>query len=457
MSSRIKEARQVARVVLQRVRRDEAFANLTLGAELERARLGAAERGLATELVYGVLRHRRRLDIVIERYLKGPPSKVDPEVMDILRIAAYQLLLLDRIPAHAAVNTAVAMARQLRGSRVGGFVNAVLRKIASFGGSVALEQELSGRAWPDRWSVAPWLAERLERELGLETAEAVAKSWLDPAPLVIRVNRLRTTPAALIEEITEAGGHAAPCRFAPDALVVRGLSSPFTTGSYLRGLWTAQDEAAQLVGLLAAPRPNDRVLDACAGIGGKSTHLAELMGQPAVEGAGAASLLSADVSPRKLQLLREHSLRLGVRCSTLQCDLGQSASIPLLAEQPFDLILLDAPCSGLGVLRRHPELKWRSEPAIAELVQLQRRLIDACLGWLKPGGVFVYSVCTVTEAEGPEQLARALERHGDLALEPPAPLSAAISALAPGGVLRTWPHEHGTDGFFAARLRKRPS
>lgn len=425
-------ARDLAAEVLRRVRKDDAYATLALNATLDDSRLPAEERRLATELVYGVLRQRRRLDHALQRHVRRRLSATDPDTLDQLRLATYQLLVLDRVPAYAAVDHAVAAVRQLRGQRVAGFVNAVLRRV-----------DRDAEALPDepvaRLAVECSLPDELARywsdRLGLDEARRLGRSLLDRAPLTARVNTLRCDHATLQSTLEREGARVEAGRSVDTALQLTLVpASPFELRSHREGLWTAQDEAAQLVSLSVAPRPGETVLDACAGVGGKSMHLGALM-----ENRG--RLVCVDSGRRKLDILREHGRRLGVTICEVRA--GDLRSPAVLEGLRTDRALVDAPCTGLGVLRRHPELKWRPGAglsAMPELVRLQRELLSAAVDALRPGGVLVYSVCTLTDEEGPEQRRWLLEQRPELAAEDEG--------------LRLWPHRSGTDGFFVARFRR---
>ena len=449
MSRRTPAARDLARQVLRRVRREAAYSNLALDAAFARApALSGEERGLATELVYGVLRQQRRLDHVLARRASRPLARVNPDVLDVLRVGAYQLLFLDRVPRYAAVDQAVGSARSLWGPRVGGFVNAVLRGVERG----MLDTDLP-EAELDRLGVSGSLpgalCELLHEQMGLKALQAFASSSLERAPLTLRVNAVKTSVAALTQHLTGLGAEVVAGRWGRAAITMQGMTDPFRRSSYLDGSWTVQDEAAQLVGVLLDPQPGESVLDACAGVGGKSTQLAELMSRGAAGTRGAQGLLCADLSARKLELLDQHARRLGLVCSTLLADLTAPDA---LDGRRFDRVLVDAPCSGLGVLRRHPEIKWRWDAArLPDLVALQRQLLETAASALRPGGVLVYAVCTVTDQEGPEQLSWLCERFPRLRPDCQA-LPAELRGLVDNGVLRTWPQQHGTDGFYAVRL-----
>lgn len=439
-------ARDVARHVLRRVRRDEAYANLALSAALSGrgAHLSAVDKALATELVYGVLRHRSLLDHALSLHCRRPLRRVSPDVLDALRLAAYQILLLDRIPGYAAVNDAVDAVRRDRGKAPAGFANAVLRKLAPPDLEQGLPPPGSRERWALRFSLPLWLARRWEEELGREEARELARQLLRRAGITGRVNALRGSVEELARRLEGEGGRVQPCSMAPSAFHLRGLPAPFAAASFLDGLWTAQDEAAQLVSYLANPQPGETVLDACCGVGGKSTHLAALM-------QNSGRVVCVDRSARKLELLREHCLRLGVEiCGARQADLMQAGVLDGLRA---DRVLLDAPCSGLGVLGRHPELKWRLQPdVIPPMVKLQRGLLDKVIEALRPGGTLVYSVCTTTEEEGPEQARWLLQTHGELRPHPAE--DGPMAGLTRDGAARLWPHQHRCDGFYMARFLK---
>jgi 16S rRNA (cytosine967-C5)-methyltransferase len=443
-------ARALAREVLARVDRDAAYANLALAGALDRhPGLASPERALATELVYGVLRMRRPLDHALSRHMRRPLERVDRAVLDALRVAAYQILFLERVPAHAAVDEAVGAIRCIRGQKVGGFANAVLRRLCA--------QDLTHGLPDDRLerlavevSLPHELLCYLARDMGEERAAALARAWNQRAGLTVRVNPTRTTVSELRCALEREGARVREGRWVRGALAVSGLAQPFRTESYLTGLWSVQDEAAQLAVTMLDPQPDDEILDACAGVGGKSLQIAELLATRSAGRRGAGCLLCIDASARKLELLEEHRRRLGLSCAICRADLTKPETF---AGRLFNKVLLDAPCSGLGVLRRHPELKWRWQAdRVDELVRLQRRLLTGVAQSLRPGGVLVYSVCTVTSVEGPGQVQWFLERHREFRALQPAPCVA--DDLHDGVHVRTWPQHHGTDGFFIARFQK---
>ena len=416
------DARAVARRVLDRVEKDGAWATPALDGELARAGLDERDRRLAAELVYGVLRHRARVDRALAAH--ADLARTPPRVVTALRVAAYQLLLLDRVPQHAAVNDAVSAARAFGGAKLGGFANAVLRKLAQHG-EPALPADPRARVELE-YSLPAWIVDELAAVSSADELGPRAAAFATSAPLVGRVNRLRTTREALLARLRADGHEARALDGYPHAFALDG-GEPARIASFAAGEWTVQDAGAQRVAELAAPRAGQRVLDACAGVGGKSTHLAELADDRAV-------IDAADLSATKLGLLADTAKRLGLRSITAHtCDL-RDRSAALAAT--YDLIVLDAPCTGLGVLRRHPDAKWRLTAGdVARMAALQAELLDAVVPRLAPGGTLVYSVCTFTRAEGPDQVAQLVART---------PLRVVRED-------RTWPPD--ADAFYVASLQ----
>ena len=407
--------RDVARRVLDRVEREGAWATPALDGELARSGLDQRDRNLASELVYGVLRHRTRIDHLLGAH--ADLKKTPPFVLIAMRIAAYQILFLDRIPSHAAVNDAVAAARDASGEKLGNFVNAVLRKLDK-----SAETKFPG--WEVEHSLPTWILGELKAAAPTGRVAELAVAFAESAPLVGRANIRKTTRDALLAELPGT----APIDvhgMTPAAFSFEG--DPARHASFLAGKWTVQDTGAQLVAQIAAPHAGQRILDACAGVGGKSTHLAELTDDK-------ASIDAADLNATKLGLLAESAERLGLTSIKRHaCDL-LDRNAPL---GEYDLIILDAPCSGLGVLRRHPDAKWRLKPAdVPRLADLQRQLLDAVLPRLAPGGTLVYSVCTFTRAEGPDQMAMLAARTG---------LRVVMEH-------RSWPP--AADAFYVAKLER---
>ena len=445
-------ARALARTVLERVEVGGAYANRALSAELDRGpALGAEDRALATELVYGVLRRRGRIDRALRAFATSGFDRLDARVLIALRIGAYQILFLDRVPAYAAVDDAVGACKLIAGRGVAGFANALLRRLGREG-----EPPLPDAATdPAGHLVAAaglpeWLAALLLAELPTAEALAFAASIADAAPVTLRANTTRVTRDALAERLAaeRPGALLTASAVAPDALDGRRLDAPATTQAWRDGLFAITDAGAQVVAELCGAAAGERILDACAGNGGKTAHLLALAGDR-------ARVDALDVANPKLAGARATLQRLGLTGAMLDAaDLTK----PLADPTPrYHRILLDAPCSGLGVLRRHPEALARRTPAdLDRLAAQQLRMLEVVAPALLPGGVLVYAVCTFDRRECEDVVAAFLRAHPRFSIENPAAAGGRVPwarLTEAGGAVRTWPHRDGADGFFAVRLR----
>jgi 16S rRNA (cytosine967-C5)-methyltransferase len=411
------------------------------------------DRALATDLVTGTLRWQRQLDYLIEHFAKRPISKLDFEVLQILRLGAYQLLHLDRVPAAAAVNDAVAMTRRARKTSAAGLVNAVLRGLSRNTHRLPLPlRPPDGDPLPYlevSLSHPGWLADRWLTRYGFDATETWEQFNNAPAPLTIRVNRLKTDADELTRALSEHGVSVEPARFAPDGLIVIS-GNPLRTPLAGTGQFFLQDEASQLVALLAAAEPGMKVLDACASPGGKTTAMAAMSGDR-------AEIIATDVRAARVQLLRETVAASGAQnIRVLQADL--EAGLPFAPE--FDVVFVDAPCSGLGTVRRDPDIRWRRTAAdLAPLAGAQFTMIGNAAAAVRPGGRLVYSTCSSEPEENEDVVARFLESNQhfvpiDLRMEKLAAFDALEPVLDEGGVLRTSPHKHGLEAFYGAVLRR---
>lgn len=426
-------ARGTALAVLVRVE-EGAYSNVVLPPALRESSLSTRDRAFVTDLVYSTLRQQRALDFRITPVLDRPLAELDPPVRAALRLGAYQLTA--GVPAHAAVGETVAVVPK-RGRPL---VNAVLRRLAANGppwpepdgdGSAAVGARLS---YPD------WIVERLVVDLGRDDALAALVTQNEPPAVTLRPNPRRVTCDALAVELSAGGASVEPGRLGVDALIVRGLGDPATNPAVAGGRASPQDEASQAVVALLDPGPGDRVLDVAAAPGGKATAAAERVGDTGL-------VVAVDLAARRLALAGAAAARLGVAVRPVVAD---SRRLPVASER-FDRVLVDAPCSGLGVLRRRPEARWRIQPGdVDTLAALQRDLVAAASGALRTGGMLVYSVCTVTQAETiavDEWIAR---RHPDL-----------VALAAPPAPWRRWgrgalllPQDAGTDGMFVLCLQR---
>lgn len=444
----IAPARQAAYDVLRAV--NSGRADLPAALARSRAMLDdERDRALAGEIATGTLRWQGAFDLVIGAFATRPLTKLDAEVLDVLRMTIFQLLHLGRIPASAAVNDAVNLVSKAGKRSASGLVNAVLRRVSRERGALpfparpadgdraAAVAYLSGALSHPAWLVERWLD-----RYGLAAAESWAAFDNHPAALTLRVNTLRTTREALVAQLAELGISSEPARFAPAGLIVTE-GNPLRTPLAHDGLFVVQNEASQLVALAAAAQPGENILDACASPGGKTTAMAAAMGDRGL-------IVATDVRGRRVDLLARTVGAAGAGCvRVVQADAG--AVLPF--EPRFDCVLLDAPCSGLGTLRRDPEIRWRRrEDTLPQLAAAQLNMLQRTADVLAPGGRLVYSTCSSEPEENEQVVARFLEARTDFAVRP---LAGALARFGtPEGYFRTLPFRDQLEAFFAAMLVK---
>jgi 16S rRNA (cytosine967-C5)-methyltransferase len=446
-----KTSRAIAVEILTAVDTRKAFADILLDRTLKMNALAPADRALLTEMVYGTLRWRGRIDWILGQLSRKPLEQMDDRLKNLLRVTLYQIFFLDKVPDYAAVNESVEIAKAYAGKTAAGLVNAIARRslrekerwlTVDDGGDEIRRLALA-------WSHPQWLVKKWLDYFGAAETEALLKANNVAAPLVLRANRLKIERDALIERFKDAGIDAAPALRAPEAIRLHRASAVDRLPGFEEGLFFVQGEASQLIAHLLDPKPGERIWDASAAPGGKATHVAELMDDR-------GEVIATDISKRGVERLRENARRLGLR--SIQ-PVVADATGELTGERalPYDRILADLPCTGLGTLRSHPEAKWlKREDDIARLSRLQKEILDRVSPYLKPGGILVYSTCTLTREENEQVVENFLRRHDEYIIENAAEfLPAAARGMARENYFVALPHRDDTDGFFAARLRKR--
>lgn len=395
----------------------------------------------ANAIALGVLRHRTLLDHFLAGVAdRGLPEK-DQRLLDILRIGAYELLFIERSRPYAVVSSIVELAKAVKGKRIGGFVNAVLRKLGRLG-PAATCREVEKLPAAVRLSYPQWLLEEARAVFG-DAAETELESMNRPADIAVRVNTAATSAKALAEELSGLGLHPRQVPFLPHALVFSPDEPPYRSVPFVRRLFWPQDVSSQLVAGLAVPRAGETVLDACAGFGTKTMALA-LDGQPG------AAIVASDVNPARIASLQERCHSVGL--TNVRTETADLVSPPYPPEM-FDLVFVDAPCSGLGTIRRHPELKWRrTSEDVAANAALQARLLVGAAPLVKPGGRVVYAVCTFTPAEGPLLVEEFLASHSEFSRSAFELHDEKLSTSK--GDLLVVPTQYGSDCFYAAMLTR---
>ncbi|MGD9239297.1 MAG: 16S rRNA (cytosine(967)-C(5))-methyltransferase RsmB [Desulfobacterales bacterium] len=414
--------------------------------------LSRKDRALFTAMVYGVLRWRRRLDHVITHFSNTPIQKIEPGVLNILRLGLFQIIYLDRIPDSAAVNTSVEITKQIGASRAAGFVNALLRKAAANYSSVhfpAFEADpvtflSAGQSLPG------WLAQRWLKRYDKEAIMILCDTINSIPPITIRTNTLKTTREQLILSLENQVERIESTSVAPDGIKLINPKRPIPELSAFKNGWfQVQDEAAQLVALLLNPQPGESVLDACAGLGGKTAHIAQLMQNK-------GSVTAIDRDEKKLQQLDSEMQRLNIPIVHTQ---GHDLNSALDKNQfdVFDRILLDAPCSGLGVLRRNPDIKWNStEKSLKRHANIQKRFLETLAPMVKPDGVLVYSVCSIEPEENEAVIHSFLKNNPEFVIDKSLGQvpETILSLIEPKTGFKTLPILNDLDGFFLTRLKR---
>ena len=444
-------ARLMALNILQDVTRAGAYASLALGERLRESTLAQRDRDFVAALVYGTLEKQITLDWLIDGKLEREGG-LDALVRDILRLGLYQILFLTRVPDSAAVDESVKLSRLVHRDGQAGFINALLRGFARDKFSIAWPSREASPAFylSVRYSLPQWIAEKLIAEYGFGEAEDIASYEPASRPIAVRRCLERSNPREFEAMMTEKGWSWQPSRLPDVYLVTSGIGDVGIEKEYLRGLYSVQSESSVLAALCVAPSRGASVLDACAAPGGKTACLAEAM-------RGTGRVYAWDKHEHRVELIRSMVKRL--RLDNVRPAVRDATVIKQSLLGTMDAVLVDAPCSGLGVMLSKPDVKYRHSPQTIEaLVKEQEALLDACCGYVKPGGTLVYSTCTLLFEENAGQVEKFLAKHAEF--EPDAQgmaavLPAFLKERAQGHMLQLQAHRDGMDGFFIARMRRK--
>jgi 16S rRNA (cytosine967-C5)-methyltransferase len=436
--------------ILVRVELDKAYADILLDQVLQAGNISDKDRSLLTEIVYGTLRWRGRIDFHLKQLTRRSFDETDPFIKNLLRITLYQIRFLDRVPDYAALNEAVNLAKMHAGSRVSGFVNGTIRNLIRTNRTPPPpEADSCGvAALADYWSHPEWLINEWITYLGSRDIASVLAANNCQSPLVLRVNLLRADRDALLRTFKVQGVEALPTSWSPQGIVVHSQVPIERLSGYQEGFFQVQGEASQLITYLLDPHPGEKILDACAAPGGKTSHIAERMND-------IGEVTATDRSRMGVVKIEQNAMRLGLKSiRTIHADMTRQ--VAAAQDTTYDRILVDAPCSGLGTLRSHPEIKWnRGIADILRLSELQRKILRQAASYLKPEGVLVYSTCTLTPHENETVVNDFLACHGEFVLEDAARyLPNQAKQLVKQEYFMAMPHKNDTDGFFAARLRR---
>ena len=434
-------ARQIAFAALRLVDRQQLFTDVAIDLQLRSCELSSVDRRLVTELVYGCVRRERSLDFIIDHLAKKPASKQPPDLRRILHLGLYQLRYLAQIPDSAAVNTTVQLAKENGLTGLASFVNGLLRQYLRSGVEFPLEpvrDRLGILESLPEWIVALWLGTYGEEET------AALCHWFNQTPsLDLRINPLKTTPEEVVTAFDQVGIRAIPIPQLPQGLrITGGTGSIANLPGFMEGWWTIQDASAQLVSHLLDPQPGQIVIDACAAPGGKTTHIAELMQDR-------GEIWACD-RPKRLPQIQQNCARLQLK--SIQIQSGDSRDYPEFVGIA-DKVLVDAPCSGLGTLHRHPDIRWRQNPdRISKLNITQQELLASAATWVRPGGELVYATCTLHPLENELVIKNFLEKNPTWEIVEPDQDNITAPFVGQDGAIEILPHQQEMDGFFMVKM-----
>ncbi|WP_017727257.1 16S rRNA (cytosine(967)-C(5))-methyltransferase RsmB [Halalkalibacterium ligniniphilum] len=445
-----KNVREVALDALLQIEKNQAYSNLLLNQTVKKSGLERRDVALLTEIVYGTVQRRDTLDFYLTPFIKQGLKKLDTWVKVLLRLSVYQLIYLDRVPDRAIFHEAVNIAKKRGHKGISGLVNGVLRSIQREGIPDLKDVKDSVERLAISTSHPRWLVERWISQYGEETTKAMCEESLIPPRVTVRVNRLKGTVENIAQQLEAEGLSVAKGALSEDALMIE-RGNVVQSNAFQEGLITIQDESSMLVARAVNPAPGMAVLDACAAPGGKTTHIAERMGDNGL-------VISLDLHEHKVKLIQEQVDRLqltNVEAHSMDARKAQEKWEP----ETFDRILVDAPCTGFGVIRRKPDIKWtKTEKDIAAIHKIQTDILEAVAPLLKQGGTLIYSTCTIDKEENEQTVRSFLNQHPSFLVDPTLfdrlPSKVKEKGRGQEGMVTILPHDFGTDGFFIASMVK---
>lgn len=440
-------ARAATLKALTKVRRSGAFSDAALNSVLLKEKLDERDAALTARIFYGVVQNLALCDFYIDSFSSFKTQKMEPQVLDILRLSVYQLVFLSKIPVNAAVHEGVELAKKHANPRASGLVNAILRKIAAQLDQLPI---VTATTVVERLSIQyshpAWLVETFICQLGEEGAEALLEANNKEAAMTVKVNTLKTDTQTVIASLQAEQVEAVVHPWLDNCLELRNAHHIERLSAFSDGTIYVQDPAASLSVIAAAPKPGMFIIDGCAAPGGKSFAAA-------IAQMDSGRILSCDINEKKLDRVQEGANRLGIKAIDARVMDALEENSELF--ESADIVLADVPCSGFGVVRKKPEIRYKAEKEIVQLPELQLRIIDNLSKYVKPGGILLYSTCTLLQRENEDLIQIFLETHKDFSPESftvPGPVGKVAS-----GMLTLWPQIHGTDGFFICRLRRSES
>ncbi len=452
MENNLENAREAALKILMDINENRAYSNIALNRYFSASELRDIDKAFITEIVYGTVKWKLFLDRVIASYSNIKMEKLSPWILNILRLGAYQLLKMSKVPQSAACNESVKLAGKYGHKASQGYVNAVLRNITRGGIDAAIPERNKDLAayLSVTYSYPKWLTEKYLTLFGPEKTESLLDAGNKTPESTVRTNTLKVSCEMLLKQLNEAGIEAVEGRYAKEAVIIKSHVSFGSLRAFKDGFFQVQDESSMLPARVLAPKPGDTVLDACSAPGGKTTHIAQLMNNK-------GTVVARDVHEHKLKLVNEAAERLGI--DIIKTELMDAVCDNPKDKEAFDRVLLDAPCTGLGIIRRKPDIKWARETKDQDnIAKLQRMLISNVAKAVKPGGVMVYSTCTILPSENEDVVNGFLEENCDFELDDISTyLPDNLAQYSQKGMLQLYPDRDGIDGFFIARIRRKES
>lgn len=439
-------AREVALNILNEVYTQQAYANISLSRHLQKNQLSDQDRRFITELVYGTVKAGDTLLWILKKFVNRPLNKIEPTIINILRLGIYQIVFMDKIPESAACNEAVNLAKKYSNQGSAKFVNGVLRNLIRQPEKYAMPTGNKASELAIREQHPLWLVKKFIHTFGSEAAIKLCQFNNTNAPLVLRTNTLKTTRQELITELINTGCEVIPSKLAPEGIICKTHTSLNQLAPLQNGFAQVQDESSMLVAHVVDPKPNEFIIDTCSAPGGKTTHMATLMQNK-------GKIIACDIYEHKLKLIQDNANRLGI--NIIEPKLLDAREIGNQYKNQADKVLVDAPCSGMGVLRRKPDSRWNKTAEIfEELPPLQLAILESAALAVKPQGVLVYSTCTIMPQENIEIINQFLAKHSEFVLEDIRKYL-PFKTKSKEKTLQLMPYKDNTDGFFIARMYKK--
>jgi 16S rRNA (cytosine967-C5)-methyltransferase len=442
--------REIALKTIYDINEKGAYSNIALNKQLESNTLRDVDRAFVTDLVYGTIKWRLTIDYIIGNFSSTRLKKISPWILNVLRIGVYQILYMDRVPESAACNESVKLSKKYGHAASSGFVNGVLRSIVRKKDSIPYPDKLKNPVeyLSVKYSHPDWLVKKWVMGFGVEFTEGLLISNNEVPDFTIRVNMLKTSKEELIANLSENKVQAVAGRAVEEALILKNPGSFLSLDSYKMGHFQIQDESSMLCAKVLDPKPGELVIDVCSAPGGKTTHMAQLMNNK-------GQIIARDIHEHKINLINEASKRLGV--SIIKAEVYDATMVDEGLLEKADRVLVDAPCTGYGIIRKKPDIKWaRTMSDIKEITELQLKILNAASKYVKPGGFIVYSTCTIEKEENRDLVERFLANNKDFDFYGFGELLPdVLKEYSGNGYIELYPNINKIDGFFIAKMRKR--